>query len=83
LNREYASILNGAFAGLRDENEIRLKQAYWQGVYDALSSPDRSRSERSERDRVTAEVWLAALDWLLGQAEDSTSMLSKSENRKA
>jgi len=68
---------------LRDENEIRLKQAYWQGVYDALNTADRSRSEKSERDRTTAEVWLAALDWLLGQTEDSTSSLARPENRKA
>ena len=68
---------------MRDENEIRLKRAYWQGVYDALNSAERSRSEKSERDRLTAEVWLAALDWLLGQADESTSMLAKGESKRA
>jgi hypothetical protein len=66
---------------LRDENEIRLKKAYWQGVFDALNHGEKSRSEKVERDRVTAEVWLNALDWILGQAEESASALSKAENK--
>ena len=60
---------------MRDENEIRLKRAYWQGVSDALSHNEKSKSEKSERDRVSAEVWLTALDWILGQADDSASNL--------
>lgn len=67
---------------MRDENEIRLKKAYWQGVFDALNNVDRSRSEKSERDRLAAEVWLAALDWILGQSEDSTSTLARMDPRK-
>ena len=67
---------------MRDETEIRLKQAYWQGVSDALNSGEKSRSEKSEKDRLTAEVWLAALDWLLGQADESTSMMGKNETKR-
>ncbi len=67
---------------MRDESEIKLKRAYWQGVYDALTRGERTRSEKSERDRVSAEVWLGALDWILGQAEDSASSLGKTENSK-
>ena len=67
---------------MRDESEIKLKRAYWQGVYDALTRGDRSRSEKSERDRVSAEVWLSSLDWILGQSEESASTLDKVENSK-
>jgi len=67
---------------MRDESEIKLKRAYWQGVYDALTRGDRSRSEKSERDRVSAEVWLGSLDWILGQSEESASTLDKVENSK-
>jgi hypothetical protein len=66
---------------LRDENEIKLKRAYWQGVYDALKSNDRSKSERTEKDKLTAEVWLNALDWILGQIDDSTGILSKPDSK--
>jgi hypothetical protein len=62
---------------LVDENEIKLKRAYWQGVYDALNHGEKSRSDKMEKDRLTAEVWLVALDWILGQKEDSVSTLEK------
>jgi hypothetical protein len=67
---------------LRDEIELRLKRAYWQGVFDALNPGDRSRSEKSDKERLTSEVWLNALDWILGQTDDSTSILGKVENKK-
>jgi hypothetical protein len=66
---------------LRDENEIRLKKAYWQGVYDALKNSDRSKSERIERDKLTAEIWLNALDWILGQVDDSAGTLGKPDSK--
>jgi hypothetical protein len=66
---------------LRDENEVRLKKAYWQGVYDALKNSDRSRSERTEKDKLTAEVWLNVLDWILGQIEDSAGTLNKPDSK--
>ena len=62
---------------MRDENEIKLKRAYWQGVYDALKNGEKSRSEKAERDRLTAEVWLNALDWILGQVDESAGSLNK------
>jgi hypothetical protein len=64
---------------LIDENEIKLKRAYWQGVFDALSHGEKSRSEKVEKDRVTAEVWLVALYWILGQKEESASTLEKNQ----
>jgi hypothetical protein len=66
---------------LRDENEIRLKKAYWQGVYDALKNSDRSKSERTEKDKLTAEVWLNALDWMLGQVDDANGTLGKQDSK--
>ncbi len=65
-----------------DENEIKLKRAYWQGVFDALSHGERSRSEKSEKDRLTAEVWLTALDWILGQKDQSASTLESPQDGK-
>ncbi len=67
---------------MRDENEIKLKRAYWQGVYDALNPAERTRSERTEKERLSAEVWLSALDWILKQNEESASLLGKGENKK-
>ncbi len=66
---------------MRDENEIRLKKAYWQGVYDALKNSDRSKSERTEKDKLTAEVWLNALDWMLGQVDDTNGTLGKQDSK--
>ncbi len=67
---------------MREENEIKLKRAYWQGVFDALKSPEKSRTDRLDKDKLTSEVWLAALDWILGQAQESTSLLEKTEENK-
>ncbi len=67
---------------MREENEIKLKRAYWQGVFDALKSPEKSRSDRLDKDKLTAEVWLSALDWILGQAQESVSLLEKPEENK-
>jgi hypothetical protein len=67
---------------MRDENEIKLKRAYWSGVYYALNPAERLRSEKSEKEWLTAEVWLTALDWILGQATDSASTLRKLEDTK-
>jgi hypothetical protein len=67
---------------MRDENEIKLKRSYWQGVFDALKSPDKSRSDRLDKDKLTSEVWLTALDWILGQKEDSASSIERTEQKK-
>jgi hypothetical protein len=67
---------------MKDENEIRLKRAYWSGVFDALKPTDKSRSEKSEKDRLTAEVWIAAIDWILGEKEQPAPIIEKVENKK-
>ena len=64
---------------MRDETEINLKRAYWQGVFDALKSPDKSRSDRLDKDKITSEVWLSAMDWILAQKEESASVFEKKE----
>jgi hypothetical protein len=58
---------------MRDENEIKLKRAYWSGVFDALKPAEKSRSEKSEKERLTAEVWLTALDWIGQEKEPATA----------
>ncbi len=55
---------------MRQEYEIRLKRAYWQGVYDALGGEGKSKSDKLERERLTAEIWLSSLDWILAQPEE-------------
>ena len=42
-----------------------------------LKNGEKSRSEKAERDRLTAEVWLNALDWILGQVDESAGSLNK------
>ena len=67
---------------MRDENEVKVKRAYWQGVHDASATGDRSRSERLERQRVSAKVWLTALDWILGNADESASNVAEIDTSK-
>ena len=67
---------------MRDENEIKLKRAYWQGVFDALKPVEKSRSEKSEKERVTAGVWLTALDWVLVPGEESGTTLEEPDKSK-
>jgi hypothetical protein len=51
---------------MRDEAEIKLKRAYWVGVVEGLKAAEKRRSNKFEKEQLTAEVWLAALDWELG-----------------
>jgi hypothetical protein len=67
---------------MRDENEIKLKRAYWSGVFDALKPPEKSRSEKSEKEILTAEVWLTALGWILGQEKESATTIGEVEDTK-
>ena len=62
---------------MRDENEIQLKRDYWSGVYYALNPAERYRSDESEKEWLTAEVWLSALDWSLGHATNSATTLGQ------
>jgi hypothetical protein len=67
---------------MRDENEIKLKRAYWSGVFDALKPSEKSRSEKSEKELLTAGVWLTALDWILGQEKESATTIGEVEDTK-
>jgi hypothetical protein len=67
---------------MKDENEIKLKRAYWQGVFDALKTPEKGRSDRIDKDKLTSEVWLSALDWILGQKDEPTSSIGNTEENK-
>ncbi len=67
---------------MRDENALKLKQAYWTGVFDALKPTDKSRSEKSEKERLTAEIWLTALQWVLGEGTESEPTIGKAEDKK-
>jgi hypothetical protein len=60
---------------VRDESEIKLKRAYWQGFYYSLNPTEKSISKESEKAWLIAHVWLTALDWVLGQATDSGTTL--------
>ena len=64
---------------MRDENEVKLKRAYWFGVFDALNTPEKARNDKLDKERLTAQVWLSALDWFLGQAEESSSTLDRTK----
>jgi hypothetical protein len=67
---------------MKDENEIKLKRSYWLGVYEALNTPEKGRSERIDREKMTAQVWLAALDWLLGKGEEAAKLNRSEEVKK-
>jgi hypothetical protein len=67
---------------MRDENEIKLKRSYWYGVYDALNTPEKAREGKADKEKLTAQVWLAALDWLLGQGEEAAAKLDRIEDNK-
>ena len=67
---------------MRDDNEIKSKRAYWSGVYYALDPANRGGSHESQREWVTAQVWLTALDWVLGRATDSTTTLGGRDDAK-
>jgi len=67
---------------VKNEEEIKLKRAYWQGVYYSLKPGKRYRSEKSEEDWLTASVWLTALDWSLGIAQNSATVLNEIEDNR-
>jgi len=67
---------------LKNEDEIILKRAYWQGVYYSLNPDEKARSAKAEEDWLTASIWLTALDWVLGLAHDSATLLREVEDDK-
>jgi len=52
-----------------------LKRAYWNGAFDTLNTPENTKSDKLNKDRITARTWLAALDWMLGQSDEASSKL--------
>ncbi len=62
---------------MRTENEIKLKRAYWFGAFDALNTPENARSDKLNKEKLTAQVWLVALDWILGQDENVADKLER------
>ena len=67
---------------MKSEKEIKLKRAYWQGVYNSLNPETRARSEQSEKEWLTASIWLIALDWSLGLALNSATVLREVEDNR-
>lgn len=59
---------------MKDDTEIKLKRAYWFGVFDALNTPEKAKVDKLDKERLTAQVWLAALDWMLGQDEEGSKL---------
>jgi hypothetical protein len=62
---------------VKSENEIRLKQAYWSGVYYTLDPSDKHYSQKVW---LTAEVWLNVLNWAVGRAADSATTIKPVDN---
>jgi hypothetical protein len=54
---------------MRTEDEVRLKLSYWHGAYDTLNTPENARLDKLGKEKLTAQTWLAALDWMLGEGD--------------
>ncbi len=62
---------------MKNETEINLKRSYWLGALDMLNIPENARADKLNKERITAQSWLAALDWVLGQSGESTAEVEK------
>ncbi len=62
---------------MKNEADINLKRSYWLGALDMLNIPENARSDKLNKERITAQTWLAALDWVLGQSSESTAEVDK------
>jgi hypothetical protein len=60
---------------MKDESEIKLKQAYWSGVYYSLDPAERNGTQKMQKVWLTSEIWLCVLNWVLGQATDSITTI--------
>jgi hypothetical protein len=67
---------------MQGENEVKLKRAYWLGVHEALNTPEKGKSDKLDREKLTAQVWLVALDWLLGKGEEAAKLDTPTEVKK-
>ncbi len=66
---------------MKDENQVRIKRSYWEGVLDTLSTHGNTRSDKYIKEKIAAETWLVVLDWILGQAEESSSEVDKPQKQ--
>jgi hypothetical protein len=67
---------------MRSENEINLKRAYWNGAFDTLNTPENAKSDKFSKEKLTAQTWLAVLDWILGQSDEASSKLDRPGDKK-
>ncbi len=67
---------------MRNENEVNLKRAYWSGAFDTLNIPENAKSDKLSKEKITAQTWLTALDWMLGQSDEVASKLNAHEDKK-
>jgi hypothetical protein len=67
---------------MRDENEVKLKLSYWHGAYDTLNIPENARSDKLNKEKIAAQTWLTALDWMLGSNEETSNKLERPEETK-
>ena len=67
---------------MRNENEIHLKRAYWNGAFDTLNTPENAKSDKFAKDKLIAQTWLASLDWILGQSDEAPDKSDQTGNGK-
>jgi hypothetical protein len=67
---------------MRNENEVNLKRAYWMGAFDTLNTPENAKSDKLVKEKITAQTWLTALDWMLGQSDEKYSKSDIPEGKK-
>jgi hypothetical protein len=63
---------------MKSEIEINMKRSYWLGALDMLNIPDIAKSEKYNKERVTAQTWLDSLDWMLTKSGEAISEVEKS-----
>jgi hypothetical protein len=67
---------------MKNESEINLKRSYWLGALDMLNIPENARSEKLNKEKITAQTWLVALDWVLSQGNETNSEVDILESKK-
>jgi|MudIll2142460700_1097286.scaffolds.fasta_scaffold39787_3 hypothetical protein len=67
---------------MRSENEVRLKLSYWHGAFDTLNIPENARADKLNREKIIAQTWLNALDWMLGESDEKPERLYAPDDRK-
>jgi hypothetical protein len=67
---------------MRNESEVNLKRAYWMGAFDTLNTTENAKSDKLLKEKITAQIWLAALDWMLGQSDETASKFDPDDKKK-